>query len=186
MRIALTVTFLFVMCCRLLASEYIHTDAEAIADIDTMYVLVEGFDSETSQYLSSANIQTFIELELRREDVFFVLDEDDESRYFNPYLYVNVTIFPLDDINIVYHVFLSMDRPLVRPSQDTFFPQIFAAVWDEGTTGVCPKDKASPIIKESLNNKLDILFNAYNSVNSQYNRRNIPNNYDMYDPALEP
>jgi hypothetical protein len=125
-----------------------------------VYVLVEPLRAETERAgLTKAQIQTDVELRLRKAGIRVLSEKERDETPGSPYLYVNVQVV---ETNVPLYAF-SIDVALMQRVLLERDPKIrsLAETWDTASTGMVREDTLRKFPRDSLADKVDAFINAY-------------------------
>lgn len=132
--------------------------------LESIAVLVEGFRPEGAKAgVSEEELKAFVELKLRQSGV--VVRDINKHTLESPYLYINVNLMYLEEIDhFTYSASVSLNQTVRLLRNET---TLTAATWNKGTVAIIRKNKAREDVKNSVDSLLTFFLNDYLSANPQ-------------------
>ena len=151
-----TVTALLLVAMPLLASDG-SDNRQSLKGITALDVLIENLrPSEIADGLTKDQLQTDVEMRLRKAGVTVVKDVN------APYLYINVNLFKDPNGLYSYHFAVEFSQTVVTVSNQT---SLSVPTWSVGQVGTVGRQKMSGAVRAIVGDMVDEFLSAYFSAN---------------------
>lgn len=151
-------------------SVYVADDIETLRGLRGVYVVVETIRADIEDAgLTTEQLQTDVELRLRKVGVRVLSESEWLATREKPYLYVNINVFKTDPGGDVYYpysisVALIQQVYLRRRNSNEQLVLTPATTWNKGLLGLLGRDKLRSV-REDVGELIDMFINAYLAAN---------------------
>ncbi len=138
----------------------VNLGRETLRDIKCFSVSVERLDDdEIRDGISKSQLQTDIELRLRKEGIT-VVDHDDTTYFYAPYLYLNCRLIKTENCGYVYNILLQL-KQWVELSYGTQRSFCCATTWGIGKIAIVSTEEMPRHIRDNVADAVDEFINDY-------------------------
>lgn len=136
-----------------------------LAEIDTLYVFVQGLTEETKKRgITVEQIQTDVEEKLKQINVKVVSEEEGLKIAGSPVLYVNISAYKRTRTPAyVFHVDVGILQKVSLVREPTI--ESMSITWNKGQLGYCPSISLAKSLRETVRHLMDGFQEDYRIAN---------------------
>lgn len=136
----------------------------SLRKLQGVYLVIENLDSDAQKILSESQIQTEVELRLRRNRVRLLTQDEWVKTPGNPYLYLRLDVLQSDTTGVYSYAYKLELNQEVLLERDPLF-KMLAVTWQKSNMGYAGSTVAASAIREAIGQTVDVFCNEYLAAN---------------------